>query len=74
MDSLGMNRQFSESRIGGKKLDIIVASNLLSNLLEDGFSQRINSFIDLNLENDLFFVIDEQGFDRDKDALGQISL
>ena len=74
MDSLGMNRQFSESRIGGKKLDIIVASNLLSNLLKDGFSQRINSFIDLNLENDLFFVIDEQGFDRDKDALGQISL
>lgn len=74
MDSLGMNRQFSESRVGGKKLDIIVASNLLSNLLKDGFSQRINSFIDLNLENDLFFVIDEQGFDRDKDALGQISL
>lgn len=69
-----MESEFVERRIGGEQLDIIVGGHLLSDLLEDGLPQSIDGLVDLDLEDDLFSVVDEERFDGDEDAFAEVPL
>lgn len=59
MYGLGVYTEFAEHGVGGKKLDIVVIGYLFSELLEDGLAKGVDGLGDLNLDGDVFLVVDE---------------
>lgn len=74
MDGFGVDWQFVEHGIGGKKFDIVVAAHLFSKLLKDGFAEGVDGLGYVNFDDDLLAMIDEQWFHYNEDALRQILL
>lgn len=69
-----MYSKFLQRWIGGKKFDIIIITNLFTQLLKNLFAEGIDGFRDLNLDNNLVFARNNKRLNNHKDSFGEILL